>query len=96
MNSICAVCGCTELEVIANARSLDLYEELQSGLYTCCEVAEWADEQVLSWFQALREDSKLVDGTTKPRESEATDWVVVPVRLRQSRVPWFRDPESES
>lgn len=96
MNSKCAVCGCTELEAIAEARSLDLYEELQSGVYTCCQIAQWADEQFLAWFEAAHEDGKLINDVTKSLESEPTEAVVVPVRLRRPRVPWFRDPEDRS
>jgi hypothetical protein len=95
MNSSCAVCGCTEVEAIADARSLGLSQELQSGVYTCCQIVEWADEQLLAWFQAAHEDSKQVEDLTKPLESEPTEAVAVPVRLRR-RVPWYRDPEGQS
>lgn len=96
MNSKCAVCGCTELEAIADARSLGLYQELQSGVYTCCQIAEWADEQALAWFAAAHEDSKLVNDLNNPGECEPTDALLVPVRLRRPRVPWFRDAEGQS
>jgi hypothetical protein len=93
MDSVCAVCGCTEVEAIADARSLDLDQELQSGVYTCCQIAEWAVEQLLAWSEAAQEDGEPVHDMTKPHGFEATKFVVVPIRLRRPPVPRFADPD---
>jgi hypothetical protein len=33
-------------------------------VYTCCQIAKWANEQWLAWFEATQEDSKVVDDVT--------------------------------
>ena len=58
MISKCRVCGCTEADSIADAKTLGLEEELQNGVYTCCQIAAWAHEQWLAWFEATNEDAK--------------------------------------
>jgi hypothetical protein len=52
-------CGHTESQVVADARALGLLEEFQCGVDTCCQIAAWADEQSLAWFEATTEDSRL-------------------------------------
>jgi hypothetical protein len=69
-----------------------LLEELQSGVYTCCEISEWADEQWLAWFEATQEDGKVLDNVTIRPEFIETNVVLVPVRLRRQQVPWYRTP----
>ena len=94
MTHTCTTCGRTESQAIADARSLGLQEELQSGIYTCCQVAEWADEQALAWFEATHEDGRPTrDVTELEPEPEAA---LVRVRPRRIQVPWFRNPDDLS
>ena len=90
MSNMCSACGYTESRAIADARTLGLQEELQTGLYTCCQIAEWADEQCLAWLEAAEEDRKPAHNLAKPLEMEEKEDALVPVRLRRSQVPWFR------
>jgi hypothetical protein len=59
-----------------------LLKELQNGIYTCCRIVAWADEQWLAWLEAAEEDCKVVDEVTRPLEFTATEDELVPVRLR--------------
>jgi hypothetical protein len=68
---------------MADARTLCLEQELRDGIYTCCQIASWADEQWLAWTEAAELDNKPVDEVTKQREDESTERVLVPVRLRK-------------
>jgi hypothetical protein len=86
-------CGHTELEAIADAKTLGLLQEFQSGIYTCCQIAEWAAEQSLAWFEATC-DCRNPDGdATTLLESDEKESVLVPVRTRRPQVPWFRGPD---
>jgi len=96
MSAICRICGSTESQAIADARTLGLEQELQSGIYTCCQIAEWADEQCLAWFEASQEDDKRVNDVTRRIELSEAEAVLVPVRLRRPRVPWYRSPDDLS
>jgi hypothetical protein len=69
MNEKCRTCGSTESQIVDDARTLGLLKELQSGIYTCCQIVVWADEQWLAWTQAAEEDGKAVDDVTRPLES---------------------------
>jgi hypothetical protein len=89
----CRKCGRTKSQIIADARSLGVLEELQSGVYTCCEVSQWADEQWLAWFEATQEDDKILEEVTIRPEFTETNLVLVPVRLRRQQVPWYRNPD---
>ena len=70
MGKICAICGCTQFQAIAEAKTLGLEAELVSGSYTCCQVASWADEQRFAWMNAAREDAKCVGEITRPESAE--------------------------
>ena len=96
MTEKCTICGRTESQVAGDAKTLGLLQEFQSGVYTCCQVAEWADEQWLAWFEATQEDSRLVDNMTGRAHFDDIDieGVLVPVRLRRQQVPWYRNPEN--
>ena len=82
-------CECTESQVSVDVKNLGLLREFESGLYSCCQITAWADEQWLAWFEALAQDGKLADdGTTGDR-----DVVFLPVHLRRKQCPWYRSPE---
>jgi hypothetical protein len=84
------ICGCTESQVVADARTLGLLQEFQSGIYTCCQIADWAHEQWSAWVQATQEDAKdRNDVNATSTEVDETEAVLVPVRFRRP-VPWFR------
>ena len=89
MSDICSVCGRTESEAIEDARAVGLKPEFQAALYTCCQIAEWAHEQALAWFEATQEDSESPGyGNATPEPSA----VFVPVRSSRPQVPWYRNP----
>jgi hypothetical protein len=96
MTNTCSACGYTESQAIADARTLGLQEELQSGVFTCCQIAEWADEQWLAWLEAAEEDGRPTNDVTKLLESDETKAALVPVRLRRPQVPWYRYPDNLS
>ena len=89
MANICKTCGCTESQAIADAKTLGLQQELQGGIYTCCQVAEWANEQWWAWFKATQEDAEHADELTGRPEVADAEAFLVPVRFRRP-VPWFR------
>jgi hypothetical protein len=83
-------CGRTESQIVADAKTLGLEQECQSGVYTCCQIVAWADEQWLAWFEATREDSNPVDNINASVPLDESEGVLVPVRLRRQQVPWYR------
>ena len=89
MISKCRLCGCTEADSIADAKTLGLEEEIQNGVYTCCQIAAWAHEQWLAWFEATKEDAKRGCEKTVRADYEKAEMALVPVRFRRP-VPWFR------
>jgi hypothetical protein len=96
MSGICRICGSTKSQAISDARAVGLEQELQGGIYTCCQIAEWADEQWFAWFEAIQEDGKRVDDVTRRAELSETEAVLVSVWLRRSQVPWYRSPDDLS
>src|SRR5690348_6264650 len=95
MANKCTKCGRTDSQIAADAKTLGLLQEFQSGAYSCCQIVEWADEQWLAWFEATKEDSALVDNMSGPSQVDEGDseGVLVPVRLRRRQVPWYRVPD---
>ena len=93
MTDKCRKCGRTEVETTANAKTLGLWQEFQNGMYTCCQIAEWADEQWLAWFEATQEDRERVNDVTIHPELGEDGVMLVPVRLRRQQVPWYRNPD---
>jgi hypothetical protein len=84
----CDACGLTETQALADAKTLGLLEEFRGGVYTCCQVAMWANEQWLAWFDAVDGGgTELAAGIELPEEPEES--LLVPVRLRRP-VPWSR------
>ena len=94
MTDRCTKCARTESQVGADAKSLGLLQEFQTGVYTCCQIVAWADEQCSAWFEATQEDNKPVDNIIDRREfdSSESEGVLVPVRLRRQQIPWYRRP----
>lgn len=84
MSYKCRLCGCTESQTIADAKTLGLQRGLQVGLYTCCQIAAWADEQLLAWLEAAREDSKSADAITQPLQRDATK-AFAPITKQRTR-----------
>jgi len=64
---------------------LGLNDEFERGLYSCCQLVAWADEQWLAWIEAASEDGKPVDKATKPLEINEAEPEPVLVRLRSQR-----------
>jgi hypothetical protein len=93
MSNICPVCGRTQSEAIVDAKAIGLQEEFERGVYTCCQVAEWADEQALAWFQATEENSRCAPCGDVPSEPREVQPVFVYVRSRRSQVPWYKNPD---
>lgn len=89
MSNVCRTCGSTESQTIADARTLGLLKELQEGIYTCCQIMTWAEEQRLAWIEAAEEDGKAMGAVTRRLESAETQANLVPVRLRKPQGPMF-------
>jgi 2',3'-cyclic-nucleotide 2'-phosphodiesterase (5'-nucleotidase family) len=93
--NVCRFCGCTESQARADAMVLGLNEEFERGLYSCCQLVTWADEQWLAWTEAASEDGKALDEVTKPIEIHEAEREPVLVRVRSGRqqgnrsLPWF-------
>ena len=79
--TICRQCGCTASQAAADASVLGFQDEYQAGVYSCCQVVAWADEQWLAWAEAASEDGKSEEDATKPLEVMESSGVV-PIRLR--------------
>ena len=92
MSNICLVCGRTESEAIADASALGLQQEFQNGIYTCCQIAAWADEQASAWFEALAQDGKWTGESTAQPDTPELQPVFVRVRSSRPQVPWYRNP----
>ena len=92
MTRKCPKCGRTESQITADAKTLGLLQEFESGIYSCCQIVEWADEQCWAWCEATEEDRRLVDSMTGRLQVDEDDneGAVVPVRLRRRQVPWYR------
>jgi len=80
--NICRFCGCTESQARADAMVLGLNDEFERGLYSCCQLVAWADEQWLAWTEAALEDGKPLDKVTKPLEIDPAEPEPVLVRVR--------------
>jgi hypothetical protein len=96
MSRTCTTCRRSNSQLVSDAKALGLLQEFQCGVYTCCQIAEWADEQWSAWFKATQEDSKDVDQMTRRPEFGEAEPILVPVRLRRAQVPWFRNPDDLS
>lgn len=79
--TICEHCGCTASQAAADALVLGFQEEFQNGVYSCCQVVAWADEQWLAWAEAAAEDGRPEEEVTKPLEIMECPGLV-PIRLR--------------
>ena len=91
MNAKCMNCGRIESQINADAKTLGLLQELQSGVYTCCQISKWADEQWSAWFEAIEGDSKSIDDVTSSPDCDDCELVLVPLRFRQQQVPWYKN-----
>jgi|HubBroStandDraft_1064217.scaffolds.fasta_scaffold04640_5 hypothetical protein len=89
MSKICRICDSTEPQAIANAKALGLEQEFQGGMYSCCQVAKWANEQSLAWLEAAHENATPAHDLTKQAESPQTEAALVPVRFRRQQTRWF-------
>jgi hypothetical protein len=87
MSEVCRYCGCRPSQVVGGARTLGLEEELERGIYTCCQIVAWADEQWLAWAQAAEEDKKVVADLVKPLEYADQQMVLVPIRKQRRSEP---------
>ncbi|MBV9501531.1 MAG: hypothetical protein JO138_19355 [Acidobacteriaceae bacterium] len=85
----CDACGLTESQALAAAKTIGLHEEFNCGLYSCCQVSAWADEQCLAWFEAVEEDAQLAQQALNTIDDFGKEAALVPVHLRRS-VPWYR------
>jgi hypothetical protein len=85
INGVCRRCGCTEALAAADARAVGSLDEFLAGIYTCCQVVQWADEQWVAWQEAACEDGKPAEEVTRPLEFQP-DVQFVPVRVRKPRL----------
>jgi hypothetical protein len=94
MTKNCTSCGRSESQIIADAKALGLQQEVQSGIYTCCQISEWADEQWSAWFEAAHEDATYADEVTRRHRFGEVEPALVPVRFQRRQVPWYRNPDN--
>jgi hypothetical protein len=85
MSNVCRFCQSTELQATANAKALGLEQEFEGGIYTCCQMAKWADEQSSAWLEAAHADDEPTHDLTNLSEPPQTDAALVPVRLRRTQ-----------
>ncbi len=78
--SICRNCGCSASQAAADAMVLGFQGEFQAGIYSCCQVVAWADEQWLAWTEAAVEDGRSEEEATRPLEIMDCPGVV-PIRF---------------
>ena len=83
INGLCRHCGCNRAQAAADARALGFEEEFASGIYTCCQVVQWADEQWLAWLNAAEQDDKIAEDVTRPLEISEPAGEFVHVRSRK-------------
>jgi hypothetical protein len=84
-NGVCRRCRCNEAAA-ADARTVGLLDEFLAGIYTCCQVVHWADEQWLAWQEAGGQDRKVPEEVARPLEVEP-DALFVPVLVRKRKSP---------
>jgi hypothetical protein len=87
MSRICTVCGYSESRVIGEARALGLEEGFAERLYSCCQIARWADEQWLAWLQAIREEAEAASARNSAVDSVDPEAALVYVRKRRQLSP---------
>jgi hypothetical protein len=80
---LCRHCGCKQVDAAADARALDFEEEFASGIYPCCQMVQWADEQWLAWLNASEEDGKRAEDVMRPLEISEPAREFAHVRLRK-------------
>ena len=94
MTKRCTICDRSDAQVIADARVLGLLQEFQCGVYTCCQISEWADEQWVAWTKAARQDASESEELDRRRLIDsAAEPALVPIRLRRPQVPWYRSSD---
>jgi hypothetical protein len=93
MTNECVRCGRSGSQVLADAKALGLLQEFECGIYSCCQISEWADEQWLAWCKAAQEDANSADKADGPVRPHQAEPILVPVRFRRPQVPWYRNPD---
>ena len=83
--NVCRVGECTKLQVRTAARVLGFNDEFERGLYSCCQLIAWADEQWRAWIGAASQDGKLVDRARRPLELNEAESEPILVRVRKQR-----------
>ena len=88
INGLCRHCGCNQPQAAADARALGFEEEFASGIYTCCQMVQWADEQWLAWLHAAEQDGKVPEeDVTRPLEISAPTREYVHIRSTRPQRP---------
>ncbi|MBV8552822.1 MAG: hypothetical protein JOY54_16120 [Acidobacteriaceae bacterium] len=85
MSKICTVCGYDKSRVIADARALGLEEDFSNGLYSCCQIARWADEQWEAWLEAMQQDLEAASARDSIVEAVDLDAALVYVRKHRQK-----------
>jgi hypothetical protein len=86
VGGLCRHCGSNQPDAAADARALGFEEEFASGIYTCCQVVQWADEQWLAWSRAAEEDGKALEEVMRHLEIREPSPAYVQVRCKNSQV----------
>jgi hypothetical protein len=84
MNKMCELCRRTQFEAMAEAKTLGLEQEFEAGIYTCCQVSEWADEQAIAWLEAIEADEHRSNEETAIPDSDPGQAIFVFVRASRA------------
>ncbi len=85
MSGVCNSCGCDRAQAVLYARAIDFEAEFLAGLYDCCQVVQWSEEQWLAWREAACEDGKTIDEVMPALGSEEPEKAFVKVQIRRPR-----------
>ena len=96
MSTTCITCRRSNPQIFADAKALGLLEQFQCGIYSCCQISEWADEQWLAWSKAAHEDANVAGEANSQNYGLVNEALLVPIRFRRPQVPWYRSPDELS
>ena len=81
-SAFCRHCGRNDSEVMAEAEALGFQDEFRDGLYSCCEIVQWAGEQWRAWLDAAKEDAQNGREAKRPERGDLEE-LFLPVRARR-------------
>ena len=93
VNGFCLNCWCNEAQAAADAKVLGFEEQFRAGIYSCCQIVQWADEQWLAWLEAANQDRTANEGLTQSPWARDSEPELFRAHLGNSRFKqgWFHD-----